>query len=82
MTALQNRTTKEYMSFYVVHHISTVNAVGLLMAHMKTLVCRGLNFRTIINYLSALKQAFMRLGLSVQAFDNQLMKDYLKAIAK
>ena len=80
--AAQSRKMKDFMIFCIKHVVVDTDEVGSLLAYMKSLVLKGLNFKTIINYLSTLKQVHARLGLSVILFEAGLVKQYIKTISK
>ena len=73
---------KDYLAFCWAHAVTDSTAVGPLLAYLEYLTSKSLNFRTIVNYLSALKQSHMRLGLSTCSFDAPVVSAYIKAISK
>ena len=60
---VRDRITKEYMAFGLINGAVFPSNVATLMAYAQHLVDRRLTFRTINNYLSALKVNLGRLGL-------------------
>ena len=80
--SLHSRVMRDFMMFGAAHAVTDMTGPGPILAYMEFLWTKGLNFRTIMNYVSALKQNHNRCGLSTQMFDNPIIKQYFKAIAK
>ena len=51
--------------------LSDVTAVGPLVAFIQTKIDRKLNYRTILNYVSSLKQYIKGVGYQVSSFEHE-----------
>ena len=80
--AVRSRIMKEFMAFAVGKGVKDYQSTGALLAYIQQLVESDLTFRTIRNYISALKANFFRLGWPIRAFDNIRVKDLFKRLSK
>ena len=80
--AVRSRIMKEFMAFAVGKGVRDYQSTGALLAYIQQLVESDLTFRTIRNYISALKANYLRLGWPIQAFDNIRVKDLFKRLSK
>ena len=79
---LHERVMKDYLAFCYCHHITDLTAVGPLLAFIQTKIDRKLNHRTIINYVSSLKQYMKKVGYCTSSFDHETVRRLLRAISR
>ena len=79
---LHERVMKDYLAFCYCHHITDITAVGPLMAFIQMKIDRKLNHRTIMNYVSSLKQYMKKVGYRTTSFDHETVKRLLHAISR
>ena len=66
--------TKDYMGFCLTHKARKANNMASLMAYVQHLLDLGLSFRTINNYISALRKNLERLGLDTSCFEHRMLE--------
>ena len=79
---MRDRITRDYWMFTSAYRIPDGGAVASLLAYAQYLKELGLSFRTIRNYMSALKTNLARLGAPISNFDHQVYKTYMQALAR
>ena len=78
---ISDKITRQFWSFLVAHDMTDSHAVAPLLAYTQYLADQGLSFRTIMNYMSALRSNLSRLNQPVQSFDHSVYKAFLKSLS-
>ena len=79
---LRQQLLEGFMGFCLVHSKKRADCGGATLAYMKYLYKKNLVYRTIMNYVSFLKQSMKRLRVPCELWDCENIKLMVKAVSK
>ena len=79
---LRQRLLYDYMGFCIAYGIRIANCEGAQLAYVNYLHNQGSSYRTIMNYISVLKQSMKRLRVPYGNWESDNIKAFIKAISK
>ena len=77
---VRDKITRQYWAFATAHCVRDTSGVASLLAFTQYLIDQGLSFRTIRNYISALKANLTKLNQPVVNFEHSTFKAFMKSL--